>query len=141
MINEASESDLQDLCQRVPSAHLVLDCFGVDYINSIGVVRWLQFLGDLRRRKLTYEYRRCSPTFVDYCIIVPSFTAGGVIRSVTIPFSCDACGAQGLVPVEMEGIAAFAAEPRLCAECGGPMEADGLLDDVLSVLVPRSPAP
>jgi anti-anti-sigma regulatory factor len=137
LINEGSEPYFQDLCASLPAASaspLQLDCFGIEYINSTGVVQWLQFLTQLGQSGHTYEFRRCSPTFVDYCVIFPRFAAHGKIRSVALPFSCDSCGESALEVAEMAGIEAFAAASKRCARCGGPLTSDGLLDDVLTVL-------
>jgi hypothetical protein len=96
---------------------------GVTSINSCGVRTWVNFVKSIPEVEVTYE--ECPPLIVRQMNMVPSFVGHGKVKSVYVPYVCDACESESLALVH-ENEFASVAETMPCENCKkGEMEFDG----------------
>lgn len=68
----------------------IIDMAGIDYINSIGVRAWVNFIRNFSQgREITFI--RCSSDVVDQLNMVPAFLGGSRVQSFFGPFTCPKC--------------------------------------------------
>ena len=123
---------------------VALDLGGIERINSIGVSRWLDFIGALSERVEVLDLERCSSCVVHQLGMIRGFNGTGRVRSVLAGYDCLACGARRCELVEASALADFDWEgARPCPACGEPLELDGLAEEYrsLSELTDRSGQP
>ncbi len=106
---------------------LIVNFEGVNSINSCGIRTWVNLIKELSGISVTYE--NCPPLIVRQMNMVPSFLGHAQIASVFVPYVCDQCEVEKLIPVTSQlfagGIPQIA-ESSPCTACGkGEMELDG----------------
>lgn len=109
-----------------PSSEVVLNLEGIDRINSIGVHRWLPFIGALsERRRVTVEV--LSYPMVMQANTVARLFANATVRSCLAPYFCQRCNQSRMVLVAAEEARQDRGAPRRgCEVCGSAMEFDEL---------------
>ena len=123
-INENAEATLQELVAQLPVGPVRIDCQTVDYINSIGVMHWLEFLSEARKRQVSLTFERCAPVFYDYAMMLPQFAPDGAIQSLMVPFICESCEEELLVLVEAANLSQQVEQKHACKLCGAEALAD-----------------
>lgn len=100
---------------------------GVTSINSCGIRTWVNFLKELGKVEIAYE--ECPPLIVRQLNMVPSFMGTARVLSVFVPYVCDECDTEKMVPVSADKFAKGGAgvqEAFTCDKCKkGEMELDG----------------
>jgi len=68
--------------------------------------------------------------------MVPAFAAMGQVRSILAPYLCPSCGDESLelVTIAEETEGHEFPPPRLCANCGQPLQFDELADEYFAFL-------
>jgi hypothetical protein len=109
---------------EMPAGDIVINSAGVERINSCGVREWITALKTVDAgAKITYE--ECSAAFLDQVNMISNFIGSGEVKSMFVPYICEACDykqevlvdlATSLVDDELE-----LPEPE-CKECSDPME-------------------
>jgi anti-anti-sigma regulatory factor len=79
------------------SMPLVLDLSGIERLNSMGLMVWLEWMKTLGRKRMI-KLRKCPPPVVDQISILRGFVPlGGVVESVQVPYVCGSCQNEELV--------------------------------------------
>jgi hypothetical protein len=106
---------------------LVVNFKGVTSINSCGIRTWVNVMKDLAASPVTYE--DCTPLIVRQMNMVPSFLGHAKVASAFVPYVCENCEAETMVPVKAESFSNgnfTVAESMKCTSCNsGEMEMDG----------------
>jgi hypothetical protein len=106
---------------------LVFNFKGVTSINSCGIRTWVNFLKELGKTEISYE--ECPPLIVRQLNMVPSFLGTARVLSVFVPYVCDNCETEKLMPVAADKFAKGTInvpEAFTCDNCKkGEMELDG----------------
>lgn len=104
-------------------ASLVFNFKGVTAINSCGVRTWVNFMKQISAVEVAYE--ECPPLIVRQMNMIPSFVGHATVKSVYLPYVCDACETESLVLIESSHFGNIE-ESMKCESCGkGEMEFDG----------------
>ena len=121
---------------------VTLDLAAVTRVNSVGVCRWVSFLGNLSEvTALTFE--RCSVAFVAQMNLMPGLLGSGHVRSFYVPLACLKCC------TESEELVAVTPELRLrgwralqfsCGVCGEALCLDDLPERYFAFLSEWDPA-
>jgi anti-anti-sigma regulatory factor/DNA-directed RNA polymerase subunit RPC12/RpoP len=112
-IDEASDFPKVQLGSR----NVVLVPSGVNYVSSVGVLKWIAFLKKLQSRVDTIVIRELSPALVMQAGMVKNFLQGVEVESYVATYSCEECS-QGT-----SRIFTFEEDPpdeleAPCADCG-----------------------
>jgi hypothetical protein len=122
-IDEATQ--LEQLFGEIVSATLI-DCSGVDRINSIGVNNWVQRF-TVCAREHPLQVARLSYPLVMQANSVANLFEGAEIVSALAPYFCAACQTNLLLDVRRTELPDTAGAPaRTCPDCKGPLEFDEL---------------
>jgi anti-anti-sigma regulatory factor/predicted RNA-binding Zn-ribbon protein involved in translation (DUF1610 family) len=115
---------------------LRLDLSEVEQVNSCGVREWLHFVQQLTRQRQTFELLRCPPVFVRQLNMISNFGGSATVRSVLLPYWCQACGHEAQVEYDLQA-AGTIAESLPCPQCGSSAEFDDLPETYLSFFVAK----
>jgi len=88
-VDETSDLDRLQSLRGV----VTLDLAGVTRFNSVGVFRWVSFLGGLGD-VTTLTFERCSVAFVAQMNMMPGLLGSGHVRSFYVPLSCLKCSTE-----------------------------------------------
>jgi anti-anti-sigma regulatory factor/predicted RNA-binding Zn-ribbon protein involved in translation (DUF1610 family) len=106
-----------------------IDLAEVEQVNSCGVREWILFVRALDRSGRTVVLTRCSPVMVRQLNMISNFAAGATVRSVMLPYYCEACGAEHTTVFELTDGEIAVESP--CPECGEVAEFDDLPETYL----------
>jgi CheY-like chemotaxis protein len=109
------------------------------YINSLGAVRWVDFLSRIRVRG--YEFHACSIPFVLQASMVPEVLGQGTVASFFAPYRCRRCDHQEERLLQSAAVlAADDLEPPAfsCPRCEGVFALDDDPARFLAFLRPES---
>jgi hypothetical protein len=115
---------------------LTIDFKKVNYINSIGVKNWINWISRVPK-KLKLNLINCIPAVINQLNSVIGFIPeNGVVESFFIPYACDKCGHEELslakrgtsydYPALSRPPKHLVPENILCPKCGEKMEMDML---------------
>ncbi|MBK7843348.1 MAG: hypothetical protein IPJ71_06570 [Bdellovibrionales bacterium] len=115
---------------------LTIDFKKVNYINSIGVKNWINWISRVPK-KLKLNLINCIPAVINQLNSVTGFIpANGVVESFFIPYACDKCGHEELSLAKRGTSYEYPALSRppkhlvpeniVCPKCGEKMEMDML---------------
>ena len=135
IINEAA--DFASLLDPLEDGALRLDLSGITLINSCGIREWVRFVARLDRPGRDIEFVRCSPAIVRQLNLISNFCGPGVVRSVLLPYFCDACGVEITRGMELDDAQVTVDEVIACEGCGGEAEFDDLVDRYLAFAMRR----
>ena len=76
---------------NTPARVLILNFKDMEFINSMGVKKWVNGIRALQAQGKTLEYEECSETFMGMCNMVPAFTQGVTVRSFEVVAQCPQC--------------------------------------------------
>ncbi len=68
---------------------VIIDLSDVSRMNSYGIKKWIEMLGQIEGRKITY--RNCPVFIVDQLNIVSMLREGVAVESFYAPFYCESC--------------------------------------------------
>lgn len=130
---------------------LTIDFEKVNYINSIGVKNWINWMSRIPK-KLRVHFVNCIPAIVNQLNSVVGFISeSGIVESFFVPFACDHCGREDRLVVERGKAFEYPSPtnpPRhvvpeniTCQKCGKEMEMDMLPMRYFSFLVGPKKAP
>ena len=71
--------------------HLIIDCAGIERINSMGVRAWIQFFENLGTLGVPVTLRRLSPALVLQASMISSFLGRAEVESFFAPYYCGTC--------------------------------------------------
>jgi hypothetical protein len=119
-----------DLAHRGP---LRLHLAGVTQISSTGVREWILFMRALDATPHPVELVEVSPTLVRQMNMIANFAGGATVRSVRLPYYCDACGHEQAATLELDS-ARDIPPVAPCAACGEEAEFDDIANNYLAFL-------
>lgn len=121
------ESDFAPLTAEIPRGHVALtfDLSGLRYMNSMGLKRWLDFLGGLDAQA-SYRFVRCSVPFVLQVGLLPLAAGRGALETVHVPYRCAQCDRESLELVTTAALPTPPRVPALTCQCGGRATLDDL---------------
>ncbi len=125
------EADFRPLLELAGEASLHLDLEGVEQINSCGVREWILLTRELDGLPASVQLERCSPAIVRQLNMISNFSGGAPIRSVMLPYYCDACGQEHTHAMSLSDHDTRIEETRSCPHCGELAEFDDLPDAYL----------
>jgi len=112
---------------------LRLHLAGVTQISSTGVREWILFMRALSQKPHPVELVEVSPTLVRQLNMIANFGGSATVRSVVLPYYCDACGNEQARVLQMEGASSGAIAPQIrCDACGAEAEFDDIAPNYLS---------
>ncbi len=84
------------------SGPVTLHCKEISRINSMGVKAWIRYFQAMVAKGAKLHFVECSPSVVEQINLIMSFTCGGTIESIYIPYACVSCykGLVGLFRVD-----------------------------------------
>lgn len=126
------QADFETLLAQLGPGPVTIDLSGVTRLNSIGIRHWVDFATRLSSERRV-ELRECSPAFVEQLMLIERMQSNTQIRSIRLPFSCDACD-HGydltLAIAEQTELPSMAPCPR----CTAPSELDDLPERYVPLL-------
>ena len=121
VINE--EADFAFMAE-IPAGDIVINSAAVERINSCGVREWITALKTVDAgAKITYE--ECSAAFLDQINMISNFIGNGKVKSIYVPYICEACDFKKEVLVDLSKclVDDELELPEVeCKECSDPME-------------------
>lgn len=100
-ISERTAPKFDALLRELEGAKTVhLDLHGISGINSVGVRDWISFIQRCTA-SASVELHRCSTAVVSQLNMVAGFDGGAAVRSIVLPFLCEACGTDSEVVVDI----------------------------------------
>jgi anti-anti-sigma regulatory factor len=119
-----------------PAGPLVINCRGINRINSVGVKAWIKFFGSLQQQKLPFSFEDFAPVLVENINMVQNFNCGAPITSVMVPYCCGSCNAPAFRVMKPEEIKAASFQPPAiaCPKCGQESEFDDDPDEYFAYL-------
>lgn len=111
------------------------DLSQVSYMNSLGVLAWVEFLRDAPIQG--YEFHACSVAFCLQASLSDSVLGRGTVTSFFAPYICETCDHEE--ERLLQSAAVLAADDRLpptfaCVNCGGDLVLDDLPQRYLAFL-------
>jgi anti-anti-sigma regulatory factor len=130
------EAEFQPIIAFAREENLLLDLAGVEQINSCGVREFIHFTSYLSKANIPFSLLDCSPVLVRQLNMISNFAGDGVVRSVLLPYFCEDCGQEMLLPcVIPEDRSRPPIEPlRTCEHCGQEAEFDDVPELYLGFL-------
>ncbi len=121
----------------VPEIPLVIDCKGVERINSVGVKNWIRYFNLLAEKKVKVHLEKVPPALVEQLNVVRNFHCGAEVLSIMLPFKCGACKASLFAAVKSQEVAKLAIPipPTKCVKCGGSATFDDIAEEYLEFVL------
>lgn len=112
--------DFETLLGPVP-ARLYVDCKGIEWINSIGALAWMQYFQMLFEKGVRVCFRQCAPAIVEQINLLSNFTCNGEVESIYLPFLCLECQAESSALALTEDLRRLGTQlpSHTCPCCGG----------------------
>ncbi len=121
---------------------VAFDLSNVEYMNSLGVREWCNFLKDARIQG--FELQACSIPFVLQASLVNDVVGRGVVTSFFAPYHCEQCDHQEDRFLQSAAILASEnLDPPVftCPSCSGEMQLDDVPERYLAFLRGDAPTP
>jgi len=125
------KTDFGPLLEQVMHARDIrFDLGAVRYLNSTGVLRWVNFIEQLHP-EAEYSFVRCSPAFVSQLGLVNQARGRGKIVSFMAPYYCEMCDRESEQLLQTSSLSfAEGTTPAVpdfeCPKCGGPLALDDI---------------
>ncbi len=128
--------DFEQLLGTLP-AEAQINCKEVPRINSVGVKAWIRFFQATQAKGTKLKFVECSTAIVQQINLISNFTAGGVVESIFVPFSCLACKSELVGLFKSEDLKKLELKvPDLkCTKCGGNAAFDDIPEEYFAFLV------
>lgn len=117
-IDEETNSALGELYSKA-SKDLIISFKDVDYINSLGIRSWINFIRHIEEGR-SVTFRDCTPDVVMQMNLISNFRGNAKIESFLGEYTCDNCGEEGLISFkvtnrkELDQLIAN----QICPNCG-----------------------
>ncbi|NRA63543.1 MAG: STAS domain-containing protein [Pseudobacteriovorax sp.] len=117
-INEETSRTLSDVYPKAEQT-IIFDFEDVDYINSLGIRSWINFLRNIQEGR-TIIFENCTPDVVMQMNLIANFKGAAEVKSFYGEYSCDHCGHEGLVKFENDKSSNLQdkVENQNCPQCG-----------------------
>jgi ABC-type transporter Mla MlaB component len=129
LVGDLDERTDLDLLRAQLKGTIVINLSEVRRINSAGTREWINFIRVLSvAAQVTLTH--CSPATVQQLNAIYNFRGAAKIRSVLVPYWCDACDLYEDKLCNVEGLhgAVPSLPPERCHKCGGPLECEELFE-------------
>lgn len=119
-----------------PPSELHINCKEVPRINSVGVKGWIKYFQSASTKGTKLRFQECSTAIVEQINLISNFTAGGVVESIFVPFSCVTCKSEliGLFKTEDLKKMGFNLPDLKCTKCGGKAVFDDIPEEYFGFL-------
>ncbi len=112
------------------AARLTFDLHAVRYLNSTGILRWVEFLAEIDA-EVEYDFVRCAPAFVSQFGLVGRARGRGRVVSFMAPYYCEMCDRETEQLLKSADLnfpdGKVPSTPEFnCPKCGGAL----ILDDI-----------
>ena len=91
-INEESGKVLSDLYDK-PNKTIIFDFSKVDYVNSLGIRSWINFLRHIQEGRTIY-FEHCTPDIVMQMNMMAHFKGSAIVSSFYGEYSCTTVGTK-----------------------------------------------
>jgi hypothetical protein len=120
-----------------PSAEIHVVCKEVTRINSVGVKAWIRYFQAAQAKGSKLRFQECSTAIVEQINLISNFTAGGLVESIYVPFSCLGCKSElvGLFKTEDLKKMKFQLPELKCTKCGGKATFDDIPEEYFGFLM------
>jgi hypothetical protein len=120
-----------------PPAELHLVCKEITRINSVGVKAWIKYFSTAQAKGTKLRFQECSTAIVEQINLISNFTAGGVVESIFVPFSCGGCKSElvGLFKCEDLKKLNFKLPELKCSKCAGKAIFDDIPEEYFAFLM------
>jgi anti-anti-sigma regulatory factor len=121
----------------VPEIPLVIDCKGVERINSVGVKNWIRYFNLLAEKKVRVHLEKVPPALVEQLNVVRNFHCGAEILSIMLPFKCGSCKTSLFAAIKTQEVAKLAMPipPTKCVKCGAAAAFDDIPEEYLEFVL------
>lgn len=122
------DNDLGPLAAHIRGDKVIVDLAGITEINNCGVRDWVRWLEEVQA-KARVVLVECSPALVAKLNLVSNFAGQAYVRSVYVPYFCQACNAEKALLVGLNELPAegpVSAPVCRCDGCDGVMAFDDL---------------
>ena len=127
------EADLGGLLASLDGTSVHFNLADISMINSWGVRDWIRFVARLREADYTVTFSDVSPAMVRQMNLIADFCGSYAVRSVQLPYFCDACGTEFHQVLGLDDKAHATVEETLpCPNCGESAEFDDIADRYLA---------
>lgn len=105
------------------------DLFHIDYLNSVGIEAWVQFLEQLQG-KIVFEFENLSEVVVEKAGMLGTILGnhGTKVRNFSVPYYCEACDQRVPCILSTQSFSNsqgnFTAPPAQCPHCKKAMKFD-----------------
>jgi len=124
VIDERAE--LERISENIVGPELRVHLSRVVQINSVGHLRWVNWLKQLMAKSLRISFHECPPVLVRQANIDAALFQGLPVISFQLPLYCGRCDVEQLVLVESETVRQHGLPSLSCHRCDGAM----ILDDI-----------
>ncbi len=120
-----------------PPGELHVVCKEITRINSVGVKSWIKFFSGAQAKGTKIRFQDCSTAIVEQINLISNFTAGGVVESIYVPFSCGGCKSElvGLFKCEDLKKLNFKLPELKCSKCAGKAVFDDIPEEYFAFLM------
>jgi anti-anti-sigma regulatory factor/DNA-directed RNA polymerase subunit RPC12/RpoP len=120
-----------------PPAELHVNCKEIPRINSVGVKAWIKYFQTAQAKGTKVRFLECSTAIVEQINLISNFTAGGVIESIYVPFSCTNCKSELVGLFKTEDLKKMNMNlPELkCTKCAGKAVFDDIPEEYFGFLM------
>ena len=118
-----------------PELHIV--CKEITRINSVGVKSWIKYFQGAQAKGTKLRFQDCATAIVEQINLISNFTAGGVVESIYVPFSCTTCKSElvGLFKTEDLKKLNFKLPELKCSKCQGKAVFDDIPEEYFAFLM------
>jgi anti-anti-sigma regulatory factor len=118
------------------SSPMVINCRGVNRINSSGVKAWVFFFETARARGVQFSFTECSPAIVEQLNLVFNFANNGTVESIYLPFLCQNCNTEAISLFTTEQLRKMGENvpDAKCPKCGGVSKFDDIAAEYFAFL-------
>lgn len=101
-------------------------CRELTQINSLGIKAWIEFFSQASKKNLMFTFSECPPPMVELLNYISGFNCGGLVLSVSLPFTCEACAQElrGVVRAEDLKRVSYKLPPVKCPKCSSKAHFD-----------------
>ena len=128
-INE--DADFTGIVELARSGPLTLHLGGIQQISSTGVREWILFMRELSSLENPVDLVHVAPTLVRQLNMIAHFAGSTTVRSVLLPYYCDACGNEQTTVLDLSGVSAIPSG-EVCGACGKQAEFDDIASGYLN---------
>lgn len=120
-----------------PPGELHVNSKEVPRINSVGVKGWIKYFQTLQTKGIAVKFIECSTSIVEQINLISNFTAGGVVESIYVPFSCSNCKSElvGLFKTEDLKRMQMNLPDLQCSKCNNSAVFDDIAEEYFSFLM------